>query len=302
MKSLLLLINKWLNCKKYLLFIPLTLSLTGCGTSLMGLIVPGTVTQAQVEEAAVYNYSVVLSQSQVVPANNRQARRIQDIAKRLIALAPEYNPRSADWQWEVNLLRSEELNAWCMAGGKIAFYTAIIEELQLTDDEIAMVMGHEIVHALEDHIYYQINKEAFISSGISYGLQTINGIPFSGQIAGLGATMLNLSFSRSDEKSADLVGQELAARAGYNPQAAVTLWEKFQIYTGSGDSKIAFLSTHPANASRIDYLRDNLPNVMPLYEEAIRNQNNARSNTRNNRSGDNTRNNTRRHNNSRPRR
>lgn len=293
MMSPLPLINQWLACKKYLLLIPLTLSLTACGTSLMEYIVPGTVTQAQVEEAAAYNYSVVLSQSQVVPANNRQARRIQDIAKRLIALAPEYNSRSADWQWEVNLLRSEELNAWCMAGGKIAFYTAIIEELQLTDDEIAMVMGHEIVHALEDHIYYQINKEAFINTGVSYGLQTVNGIPFSGQIAGLGASMLNLSFSRSDEKSADLVGQELAARAGYNPQAAVSLWEKFQTYTDSGDSKVAFLSTHPANAARIEYLRENLPNVMPLYEEAIRNQ----SNTRNN----NTRNNTRNNNSTRQR-
>lgn len=270
--------RKLLSAKKHILLLPFVLSLTACGTPVMEFLVPGTVTQAQVEEAAVYNYEVVLSQSQVVPESNRQTRRIQEIANRLIALAPEYNPRSAEWQWEVNLLRSDELNAWCMAGGKIAFYTAIINELKLTDDEIAMVMGHEMVHALEDHIYYQINKEAFINTGASYGAQTINGIPFSGEIAGLGATMLNLSFSRSDEKSADLIGQELAARAGYNPQAAVTLWEKFQTYTNSGTSKIDFLSTHPANAARIEYLQENLPNVMPLYEEAIRTQNN-RTNT-----------------------
>lgn len=256
--------------KKWLLLTPLTAMLMGCGNvGFLEGVLPGTVTADQVEQAATQYYAQTIAESNVLPAKNAQVKRLRAIADRLIPLTPEYNPKAANWTWEVNLINDPNtLNAWCMAGGKIAFYTGIINNLKLTDDEIAIVMGHEMVHALNEHIYYQINKDATLSFGINQASQQLGGGAELGQ---LGAKMLNLSFSRDDEKNADLVGQELAARAGYDPRAAVSLWKKFQDASGNSGAS-DFLSTHPNDDKRIQYLENNLPNVMPLYEEAKRNR------------------------------
>ncbi|MGL4667070.1 MAG: M48 family metallopeptidase [Saezia sp.] len=257
--------------KQWLLIAPLALMLTGCGNvGILEGVLPGTVTADQVEEAATQYYAQEMAKSNVLPAKNAVVVRVRGIANRLIPLTPEYNPKAANWKWEVNVINDPKtLNAWCMAGGKIAFYTGIINQLKLTDDEIAIVMGHEMVHALKEHVYYQINKEATLGFGVS---QAGKAAGVNTDLAAFGEKMLNLTFSRDDEKTSDLIGQELAARAGFNPQAAVTLWKKMQAATGSAASGLAdFFSTHPNNENRVQYLEENLKNVMPLYEEAKRN-------------------------------
>lgn len=259
------------KCKNWLLIAPFAATLIGCGNvGFLEGVLPGTVTADQVEQAAAEYYAQAMTDSKVLPARNAQVIRLRKIADRLIPLTPEYNPKAANWKWEVNLINDPKtLNAWCMAGGKIAFYTGIINQLKLTDDEIAMIMGHEMVHALKEHIYYQINKEATLGLGVS---QAGKAAGIDSDLTAFGEKMLNLTFSRSDEKEADLIGQELAARAGYNPAAAISLWKKFQNASGSNASGLdEFFSTHPVDDTRIQYLEENLPNVMPLYEEAKRN-------------------------------
>lgn len=260
------------KCKKWLLIAPLTLTLIACGNvGFLEGVIPGTVTADQVEQAAAQYYAEAMTQGNVLPAKNAQVVRVRAIADRLIPLTPEYNPKAANWQWEVNVINDPKtLNAWCMAGGKIAFYTGIIDRLKLTDDEIAMIMGHEMVHALKEHIYYQINKEATLGFGVS---QAGKATGVDSDLAAFGEKMLNLTFSREDEKESDLIGQELAARAGFDPKAAISLWKKFQNATGSAEAGLSdFFSTHPNDEKRIQYLEDNLPNVTPLYIEARRNQ------------------------------
>ena len=222
------------------------------------------------ENSATQQYQELLQQSKakgaLVDGNNAQLQRIRAIAQRLIPYAAQWNPRASQWKWEVNLIASKQINAFCMPGGKIAFYTGIIDQLKLTDDEIAMIMGHEMAHALREHSREQLAKNQATSIGISLGAQLLGLGDIGSTAARLGGQLLSLKFSRNDESDADLVGLELAARAGYNPQAAVSLWRKMGEATGEGG--IGFLSTHPTGPSRIRQLEGNVPRVMGLYEQA----------------------------------
>ncbi len=224
------------------------------------------------ENSATQQYQELLqkakAQGALADASNPQLQRLRTIAQRLIPYAAQWNPRASQWRWEVNLIGSKQINAFCMPGGKIAFYTGIIDQLKLTDDEIAMIMGHEMAHALREHSREQLAKNQATSIGISLGAQLLGLGDIGNAAARLGGQLLSLKFSRNDESDADLVGLELAARAGYNPQAAVSLWRKMGQATGEGG--IGFLSTHPTGPDRIRQLEGNVPRVMGLYEQARR--------------------------------
>jgi predicted Zn-dependent protease len=153
-----------------------------------------------------------------------------------------------------------------MPGGKIVFYTGIIEQLKLTDDEVAQIMGHEIAHALREHARERMGKSTATSIGAGVVSQLLGLGDLGRIVTNYGVQLLNLTFSRSDESEADLVGLELAARAGYDPQAGVTLWQKMS--ASSKGAPPQWLSTHPAGNTRITDIERNLPRVMPLYERA----------------------------------
>ena len=227
------------------------------------------------EQAAQQQYNELLQQARskgvLVGNNHAQSQRLHRIAQRLVPHCLPWNERARQWQWQVALIRSNDVNAFCMPGGKIAFYTGILERLQLSDDETAMVMGHEMAHALREHSREQLAKNSATSLGISLGAQLLGLGDVGNYAARLGGQLLSLRFSRSDESDADLVGLEVAARAGYNPQAAVTLWEKMGRATGSGGGAgLAFLSTHPSGPERIRELQRNVPKVHNLYLQARR--------------------------------
>ena len=203
----------------------------------------------------------------VLDKTSNDAKRIQAISDRLIAQAPVFRPDSAQWKWEVNLIKSDELNANCGPGGKIIFYTGLMDSLKLTDDEIAAILGHEIAHALREHGREAMSKAYGIEmakqgAGALLGLSQ-DSLALADTVANYGMTLPN---SRSNENEADLIGLELAARAGYNPNAAITLWNKMS--KASEGAPPEFMSTHPASSSRIASLQAAIPKVMPLYEQA----------------------------------
>jgi predicted Zn-dependent protease len=203
----------------------------------------------------------------VLDKTSNEARRVQLIADRLIAQAPNFRPDAAQWKWEVNLIKSDELNANCGPGGKIIFYTGLIDSLHLTDDEIAAIMGHEIAHALREHGREAMSK-AYGMEMAKQGAGALLGLgqdtmALADTVANYGMTLPN---SRANENEADLIGLELAARAGYNPNAAITLWNKMS--KASEGAPPEFMSTHPASSSRIAALQAAIPKVMPLYEQA----------------------------------
>ncbi len=230
---------------------------------------------AQFDQQSKLQYNQMLSEAHkkdaVATDTNPQLIRLRAIAKRIIPFTTRWNPDAAKWDWQVNLLRSDTVNAFCMPGGRIAFYNGILTKLNLTDDEVAMVMGHEIAHALREHAREQAGKNNVTSllgrvagaAGAAYfGLD-----PRLGDAVGSGAAKVaSLSFSRSDETEADLVGMDLAARAGFDPRAGIALWEKMGAINKS--QPISFLSTHPAGKDRIREMNANMHLVLPVYARA----------------------------------
>jgi len=224
----------------------------------------------KVEAAASLQYRQMTQeaaeQQALAPDNHPQVLRLRAIAKRIIPQALPWNPRARQWHWEVNLIGSKQLNAFCMPGGKIVFYYGILKQLQLNDDEVATIMGHEVAHALREHARERMGK----SAATRLGANLISGLLGLGNVGdavlGMGSQLVSLTFSRQDESEADLVGMELAARAGYDPAAGVSLWQKMA--TASKGAPPQWLSTHPAGPTRIRDIEANLPKVQPLFERA----------------------------------
>jgi predicted Zn-dependent protease len=233
------------------------------GNSMFTKLVPAET----IENSAAQQYAQMLQQAAAKNAlggkDHPQVRRLRAIAQKTIPHAMGWNPRAAKWRWEVNLIGSQQINAFCMPGGKIAFYSGILDQLKLTDDEVATVMGHEVAHALREHARERMGKNAATGIGASLLSQAL-GLGQVGQtVTNYGAQLLTLQFSRSDESEADLVGMELAARAGFDPRAGVSLWQKMA--AASKGAPPQWLSTHPSGQTRIADIEANLPKVMPLF-------------------------------------
>jgi predicted Zn-dependent protease len=195
--------------------------------------------------------------------------KVRAVALRIEPQTAVFRKDAPGWDWEVNVMSSKELNAFCMPGGKIMFYSGLINKLQLTDDEIAIVMGHEISHALREHSREQVSQAIAAQAAIDLGTALLGLGTGSADIASVGyKNFIATKFSRTDESEADQIGLELAARAGYDPRAGVTLWKKMIQASKSGERPPEFLSTHPAEASRIQQIESLLPTVLPLYKAA----------------------------------
>ena len=238
-------------------------------TSAMARLVPA----GTLEKSAAQQYSQMVAEAKaqgaLAPPNHAQLQRLRAIAQRLVPHTPQWNERAPGWKWEVNLIGSKQINAFVMPGGKIVFYTGILDQLQLTDDEIAMVTGHEMAHALREHARERLAKSQVTGMGLSLGAQLLGLGDMGNLAANLGTELLTLQYSRSDESEADLVGLEIAARAGYDPKAAITLWQKMAKATGDKGG-MAFLSSHPSGPNRIKELEANLPKVESLYRRSPR--------------------------------
>jgi predicted Zn-dependent protease len=228
------------------------------------------VSAEKIEQTGEHQYAQLVQgadrQKARLPDDHPQVIRLRAIAQKLLPFAGKFNERAKAWKWEVNVFNSKTINAFCMPGGKIAFYTGILDTLKLTDDEVAMVMGHEIAHALREHARERMGKQMATQGGaLVVGVLTGSNVAqYAAQQAG---GLLGLKFSRDDETEADLVGMELAARAGFDPRSGIALWTKMGAAAKGAPPQ--WLSTHPSGQSRIETIKRNLKDVMPLYEAAI---------------------------------
>jgi predicted Zn-dependent protease len=254
-----------------------TTSLTGCQSTTDGgatgskrsqlLLIPSAELNAEV----AVEYKKFISQARAaraldVPAT--YASRVKTIFNRLVPHTAQFRPDGTKFDWEIHTVNSDEINAWCMPGGKMVVYSGIIKELNLTNDELAAIIGHEMAHALREHTREKISQEYAKKQGLS----------ILGKVAGLDASQMkiaelvgqygfSLPFSRQMESESDVIGLELMARAGYNPEAAVTLWEKMGQKSGTSAFE-SLTSTHPTSGARVNEIKSRLPQVTPLYEAA----------------------------------
>jgi Zn-dependent protease with chaperone function len=233
----------------------------------------GLVPADEIEAASTQQYTQLMekarAQKALAPESHPQLQRLRAIAARLIAHSAKWNDRAQQWRWEVNLIGSKQINAFCMPGGKIAVFTGILDQLQLTEEETAMVIGHEMAHALREHARARIAKSQGTGAVLSLGAALLGLGQLGDMAASIGTQLLTLRFSREDEIDADLVGLELAARAGFNPDASISLWQKMGQAKGGASGGPAFLSTHPTGPDRIQRLQDNVPKVRGLYQQAV---------------------------------
>lgn len=226
------------------------------------------VSEAELNQEAAGQYQQILAQArakQALDPSAAQTQRVQNIAHRLIAQVGAFRPDARNWAWEIHVLKSNEINAWCMPGGKIAVYTGLLDKIKPTDAELAAVMGHEIAHALREHAREQVSRQM----GADVGISILAAITGSQAVADLGSNLSQVMFtlpnSRANETEADRMGVELAARAGYDPRAAITLWQKMGQAGGSAPPEM--LSTHPSSQSRIQDLEKASAQVLPLYRQ-----------------------------------
>jgi predicted Zn-dependent protease len=228
------------------------------------------VSSEEVNASAAKAYQQLVAgaaQKGLVNRDAAQLARVRSIAQRLIQQTGAFRPDAPGWAWETNVLTSKDVNAWCMPGGKIAVYTGLIERLQPTDAELAAVMGHEIAHALREHGRERVSQAQ--AQGLVIG---ILGVATGASRTSMDLTQvlvdltINKPNSREHETEADGIGVELAARAGYDPRGAISLWEKMGKLGGGQPPE--FLSTHPSHATRINDLKVISAKVLPLYETA----------------------------------
>jgi predicted Zn-dependent protease len=222
---------------------------------------------ADIEAGAAEAYEVELKAARdkgVLNADKAQLARVTAIAKRLVAATPAFRADATGWNWQFNVQKSKEMNAYCMPGGRIMVYSGLIESLDLTDAELATVLAHEVAHALREHTRERVSR-AYGQQLVLSGVAAVTGVSEgTANIANMiGQVTFQLPFSRDQESEADIIGLELMARAGYDPRAAVTLWKKMGAAESSGTPK--FLSTHPAPKDRIQDIEKNLARVLPLY-------------------------------------
>ena len=223
------------------------------------------------QEAYAAQMRELRSEGKLEPESSRVSQRVKGITERLVAQAVAMRPETADWQWSVEVIDEPEVvNAWCMAGGRMAVYTGLIEKLDPTDDELAQVMGHEISHALANHTAERMSVAIATNAGVALaGILSENAQRTMSTAAIAAALAIQMPNSRTAESEADQIGIELAAKAGYNPNAAMSLWQKMANVSGEGPPQ--FLSTHPSPANRQQRLAELAPQMMPYYEAARRN-------------------------------
>ena len=230
------------------------------------------VSAEQIEQAAGQQYRSMLQQASeqraLAPTDNAQLQRLRYIARRIIPFTVGCNPRAQQWRWDVNLIGDQQLNAFCMPGGKIAFYYGILAKLKLDDDEVATIMGHEVAHALLEHARERMGKTMVTRGAIELGA-ALFGLGGAGTtLANMGGQLLALKFSRGDESEADALGLVLSAKAGYRPEAGVSLWQK--MLAASKGAPPQWLSTHPSGDSRIKDIQSRLPRLEPVYAGAAK--------------------------------
>ena len=225
------------------------------------------VSSAEIDQGAAQAYETELKTARekgVLNTDKAQLARVTTIARRIVGATPAFRPDATSWNWQFNVQKTKELNAYCMPGGRIMVYSGLIESLDTTDAELATVIAHEVAHALREHTRERVSR-AYAQQLVLQGAAAVTGVSEgTANVANMIAEVtFQLPFSRDQESEADQIGLELMARAGYDPRAAVTLWNKMSAAAGAGQPK--FLSTHPSPRDRIKDIEKNLPRVLPLY-------------------------------------
>ncbi|HEY3599792.1 MAG TPA: M48 family metallopeptidase, partial [Paraburkholderia sp.] len=206
--------------------------------------------------------------NRLYPETDAHVKRVRTITDKLIPYALKWNDRAKNWKWDVAVVRSPDIRMYCLPGGKIVIYSGILDRVRLNDNELGMLIGHEIAHALREHARERLGEQqaAQLGSGSIpqlFGLADLGMAPL-----GIGSQLLEMKYERADETEADVIGSEIASRAGYDPRAAITLWDKLAAATRNNRDQ-GFIYVHPYTTARRQDIMKRLADMLPLYAKAI---------------------------------
>ncbi|MDR5755690.1 M48 family metallopeptidase [Caballeronia sp. LZ035] len=226
---------------------------------------------ATLEAQSAQEYAQVIHDAQrdktLLPDTNPLVKRVRDIANHEIPFALKWNDRAKNWKWEINVIKSSDERMVCLPGGKIIVYSGLIDRLHLNDNEIGMMIGHDIAHALREHARERLGRQQAAQLGAGTMPQYLGLSNYGSQQPDVGDQLMSMRYSPADETEADVIGSEIASRAGYDPRAAVTLWNK--IDTGTRRTDDGFIWLHPYGPDRRQDLLKRMPDMMPLYAKAV---------------------------------
>jgi Zn-dependent protease with chaperone function len=226
---------------------------------------------ATLESQSAQEYAQVIHDAErdktLLPDSNPLVKRVREIANHEIPFALKWNDRAKNWKWEINVIKSPEQRMYCLPGGKIVVYSGLIDKLHLNDNEIGMMIGHEIAHALREHARERLGRQQAAQLGAGTMPQLFGFSNYASQPLDIGSELLSMRYSPADETEADVIGSEIASRAGYDPRAAVTLWNKIDTATRRADD--GFIWMHPYGPDRRQDLLKRMPDMMPLYAKAL---------------------------------
>jgi predicted Zn-dependent protease len=245
--------------------------LAACATSPTGRRQLALVSESDAISASKEAYVATMSELRKegkLETDSRVTQRVDRITERLVAQAVKKRPATASWEWSIEVIDDPNtVNAWCMAGGRMAVYTGLLQKIDPTDDELAQVLAHEISHALANHTAERMSVALATNAGVALAGILANNPERAMSVAAMAATVaVQLPNSRAAESEADEIGIEIAAKAGYDPNAAISLWQKMQ--KADGQNPPEFLSTHPSPANREQRLAELAPKMMPYYQKA----------------------------------
>jgi predicted Zn-dependent protease len=227
-----------------------------------------------VEAQSIAEYSQLLERARqdgrLLPAADPRVARVRTIAMRLAPFATKWSERVKDWKWQVNVVRSRDVSMYCLPGGKIVVYSGLIDRTRMRDDELGMLLGHEIAHAVREQVRQRLSAQQPMPPGGAsaqlFGVAQLGAAPAPAP-AGVGMSLLAMKYDATDEIEADVIGSDIAARAGFDPRAAVTLWDKLATTT-RGDKAHAFIDLHPYSPARRRDIIKRLPDMLALYAKA----------------------------------
>jgi Zn-dependent protease with chaperone function len=229
------------------------------------------VSPATLEAQSADEYTQIIHDAQrdktLLPDNNALVKRVREIANHEIPFALKWNDRAKNWKWEINVIKSPDVRMYCLPGGKIVVYSGLVDKLHLNDNEIGMMIGHEIAHALREHARERLGRQQAAQLSGNTMPQLFGFSNYASQPLDIGDALLSMRYSPADETEADVIGSEIASRAGYDPRAAVTLWNKIDTATRRSDS--GFIWMHPYGPDRKQDLLKRMPDMMPLYAKAV---------------------------------
>jgi hypothetical protein len=203
------------------------------------------------------------------PDTDARVIRVRTIVDKLIPYSLKWNERAKTWKWEIAVIRSPDIRMYCLPGGKIVIYSGILDRVRLNDNELGMLLGHEIAHALREHARERLGEQQAAQLGSSGTIPQLFGLADLGVAPlGIGSQLLEMKYSNTDETEADVIGSDVASRAGYDPRAAITLWDKLSAVTHSNHDQ-GYIYVHPYTPARRADIMKRLPDMLPLYAKAI---------------------------------